>query len=154
LLPVYSAIVVPEQSISEDKGEVTTGRNQTLKELLAHCRHYNPNVRKGQKIFPLSGPGFNLVFLNSRHCCCCCCCCYCYCCYCCCCCCFLFSLDALQGIREIFLRHPQNVLVHLSALFETTFSSIVDDVMAASSCHRCMLGTFNLLLVLYIRMLG
>lgn len=41
------AIVVPEQSISSDKGEVTTSRNLTLKELLSQLKHYNSNFRKG-----------------------------------------------------------------------------------------------------------
>eukprot|EP00124_Ichthyophonus_hoferi_P002336 Ihof_evm10s154 gene=Ihof_evmTU10s154 len=39
-------IVVPAQSISEDKGDAVNQRNLTLKELLCQARHYNANVRK------------------------------------------------------------------------------------------------------------
>jgi pre-rRNA-processing protein IPI1 len=85
------AVVVPEQSISENKGEPTTSRNSTLKELLAHSKHYNPHVRK----------------------------------------------EAIHGLKEMFGKHPQNVLVHLSSIFEITFAIIVDE---DSSVRAAYLG--------------
>eukprot|EP01134_Creolimax_fragrantissima_P004522 CFRG4522T1 len=40
------SIIVPGQSVGDDKGTATNQRNLTLKELLGQLRHYNNNIRK------------------------------------------------------------------------------------------------------------
>lgn len=39
-------VLIPNQSNLVEKGDVVTGRQLNLSDLLAHCRHYNVNMRK------------------------------------------------------------------------------------------------------------
>lgn len=40
---------MPSQSMIEEKGEMVTSRNLTLKDLLTQLSHYSESVRKGKK---------------------------------------------------------------------------------------------------------
>ena len=49
---VILAIILPNQSITEDKShELTNSRNLTLNDLVTQLRHYSANVRKGIQTF-------------------------------------------------------------------------------------------------------
>ena len=45
------AVNVPQQSIGEEKDDVVSTRNLTIRELLSQTNHYNENVRKGTTFF-------------------------------------------------------------------------------------------------------
>ncbi|PRP82725.1 hypothetical protein PROFUN_09987 [Planoprotostelium fungivorum] len=126
------AINMPAQNLSENKSGLKTHRNQTLKDLLPLCKHYNAQVKKGEKGNP------RLVTLID------------------------VTSDALNGIRELFEGHVEIILPNLSTVLEITISLLSDEeriVRAAlHQLYRCIMDnidevsaeTFVPLFVVYI----
>ena len=108
------AITVSSQNIGQDKGEQTTSRNQSLKDLFGQIRHYHAATRKGT---PNPLPELNVPSRSADH---------------------GRRLapaapDAVYGLRELLQRHPTSITQHLGQIFEATCPLLVDVVRLADA---------------------
>ncbi|KAJ6406758.1 hypothetical protein OIU84_010300 [Salix udensis] len=121
------AIVLPEQSVASEKaGLAVSKKGLTLKELLQHTSHHNAKVRKEMLLLKLSGSYFTvsvirfslctyyLVFVGNgdadKS--------------------LFFSIpieDALMGMKDLFLKYPEELKLHRYAVIEKLRERISDD---------------------------
>jgi hypothetical protein len=92
---------MPEQSVTEEKGEYVTNRNQSAEDLLPQLKHHNEHVRRGTLLFLVAKADIELIVAPT-------------------------TLDALLGLKDLLVSYPQLLSTHLGSICERAVETMVD----------------------------